>query len=70
MVSQTGTTGFLLGMANTAPNYAEQYRTYELTGLSGCQSKTFVVAISEAQISRILPALAELNPQPVQIPGS
>lgn len=70
MVSQTGATGFLSGIANTAPNYAEQYRTYELADLSGCQPKTFVVAISEAQISRILPALVELNPQPVQVPGS
>jgi arabinofuranosyltransferase len=70
IVSQTGVTGLLKGIANTAPNYAEQYRTYELTGLSGCQDKTFVVAISEEQISRIIPALAELSPQPVQVPDS
>jgi arabinofuranosyltransferase len=50
--------------------YDKRYVTYELTGLTTCQPKVFVVAISEEHVSRILPAMAELNPQPVRVPGS
>jgi len=58
-------------MANVSGgSYNEEYATYELTGLSACRPKTFVVAISKYNVSRILPALEELNPQRVQVPSS
>jgi hypothetical protein len=69
--TQSGPTFLELMAAASGGKYNEDYRTYELTGLSGCQPpKNFTVAISKEHVSRILPALAELNPQPVQVLGS
>jgi hypothetical protein len=70
ILNQTGLEPLRNIAAISGGTYDKRYATYELTGLTACQPKGFVVAISEEHVSRILPALAELNPQPVRVPGS
>jgi arabinofuranosyltransferase len=70
ILSQGGLTAFRDTAAISNGTYDERYATYELTGQTNCEPKVFVVAISQEHVSRILPALAELNPQRVQVSGS
>jgi hypothetical protein len=59
----------------TEGEYGREYLTYRLDDavpgqVPGCGGGEYVVAIREDSGPRILPALAELNPQLVQMPGS
>ena len=73
MVSQTGVTGYLHGMAHVAgPAYDEDYRTFllseELNEASSCQRWPFAVAVRQEDVSRILPAFSAFDPKPVEVP--